>query len=655
LARLHLWRGASRPEDGVVTEEPAADRALGASEARYRARYRVVAETADEGIWAVTLTGETLYANARTSELLGLGEGWPRDLGALERVDPRAAAELRRRLAVRHARGPERYEITYAHPDGRERCLRVSAAPLRQADDGVEGSLGMISDITAVREAEQELREAALRDSLTGLPNRPLLTDRLTHALARPGSVTSVLLIDLDDFKLVNDSRGHDVGDQLLVAVAARLTATARPHDTVARFGGDEFVVVCEQASGSQAAALAEQVVEVLGEPFDIAGATVHAAASVGVATAVGSATSSSDLLRYADAAMYRAKAAGRGRVRVFDPTLAADVEDEYALAADLRVALARDDLDVHYQPVVDLASGAVVGLEALARWRHLARGPVPPTRFVAVAERCGLAAALDRWVLRRALHDMARLRASGVVPPATSLAVNLSASNFGDPALDGDLRQWVQRAGLRPEQISLEITETAIMADSAVAVAVLGRLRQQGFRIAVDDFGTGYSSLAYLRDLPITTLKIDRSFIAEITGDAGALAIVATILELAGAVGVDVVAEGVETAEQAALLRTLGCGSAQGWWWSRAVPADDLARVAWAGPAAGPAEDGGQPAPGPAALEPALARLLELQAAGASLGTIAEALDREEHRTPSGHRWHVRAVASALRDLARP
>jgi EAL domain-containing protein (putative c-di-GMP-specific phosphodiesterase class I) len=259
--------------------------------------------------------------------------------------------------------------------------------------------------------------------------------------------------------------------------------------------------------------------------------------------------------------------------------------------------------------------------------------------------------------VLQRALADVGRLRTAGVVPGGTVLAVNLSAADLDGLALDGDLRLWAEQAGLPPEQVSLEITETAIMGDSAVAVALLGRLRQQGFRVAVDDFGTGYSSLAYLRDLPITTLKIDRSFIADITTSAGALAIVATIIELAGAVGVDVVAEGVETAEQAGLLRTLGCTSGQGWWWSRAVSPDDLAQVEWAGPPAAdrPEEDRSAPTRDRTALEPGLARLLELQAAGASLSTIAEALDREQFRTPSGHRWHVRAVASALKDLARP
>ena len=275
-----------------------------------------------------------------------------------------------------------------------------------------------------------------------------------------------------------------------------------------------------------------------LAEPFDVAGAPVHVGACVGVATAGPSTTPATDLLRHADTAMHAAKATGRGRVRVFDPALAEDVEHRSALAADLRTALAEDQLSLHYQPVVRLATGDVVGMEALARWTHPERGPVPPASFVAVAELTGLAGALDRWVVRRALHDAGVLQAARAVPPGAYVAVNLSARTLADGCLDRDLPGWTADAGLLPEQVLLEITETSIMQDTDQAIGVLRALREQGFGVAIDDFGTGYSSLAYLRDLPITTLKVDRSFVADIPTSTDALAIVASIVDLARAVG---------------------------------------------------------------------------------------------------------------------
>jgi EAL domain-containing protein (putative c-di-GMP-specific phosphodiesterase class I) len=283
------------------------------------------------------------------------------------------------------------------------------------------------------------------------------------------------------------------------------------------------------------------------------------------------------DLLRHADTALHAAKTSGRGRVQLFEQTLGEDVEHRYALAADLRAALADEDLRLEFQPIVDLEAGTVIGMEALARWTHPERGVVSPSLFVPVAELTGVSPALDRWVIRRALHEMAVLREAGVVPHDAYLAVNLSACNVIDGFVFDDLLQWTEDSGLPASQLVLEITETAIMQNTDVAVRLLRRLRDQGFRIAMDDFGTGYSSLAYLRDLPISALKIDRSFVADITEQQDALAIVGSIIDLARAVGVDVIAEGVETPEQAALLRRLGCVTAQGWLWSPAVSTREL------------------------------------------------------------------------------
>jgi diguanylate cyclase (GGDEF)-like protein/PAS domain S-box-containing protein len=557
-----------------ITDEVQDYESLQASEEMFRA----IADTSGDGIWAVSATAGTLYANNRMAAILGVPLEHTYDLDLMSAQHPQLAALVHGRLLTRGARGPERYEVAYAHPDGYERRLSVSAVPLRAEDGTHDGSLAVVSDVTEVRRAEQELSAAALEDGLTRLPNRSLLVDRLTHALARAEHSTAVLLVDLDHFSMINDSRGHGVGDQLLVEVGARLLAAVPGHQTVARFGGDEFVVVCEDTDETRAHAIAGDLLQALSEPFHIDGAPVHVAASIGVAVAPTSpAKSATDVLRHADTALHAAKRAGRGRVQGFDQALAADVEHRYALSADLRAALADDTLRLEYQPIVDLRWGVVVGVEALARWTHPARGPVAPADFVTVAELTGLAPELDRWVIQRALRDMAALRAAGVVPDDAYVAVNLSACNLTDSFMFDDLLTWTEASGVPATQVVLEITETAIMRNTNVAVRLLRRLRDQGFRVAMDDFGTGYSSLAYLRDLPISALKIDRSFVADITDQQDALAIVASIVDLARAVGVTVIAEGVETTEQAACLQRLGCVNAQGWLWSPAVPLPEL------------------------------------------------------------------------------
>jgi diguanylate cyclase (GGDEF)-like protein len=495
-----------------------------------------------------------------------------------------------------------------------------------------------------------------LQDSLTRQPNRTDLIDRLTYALETAQHSTAVLLVDLDHFRMVNASRGHHVGDQLLAGVDARLRAAVSSRETVTRCGDDEFLVICEDTDEHQADALARYLLNALAEPFLVAGAAVHVTASIGVAVAPAEpAVPATDLLRHADTAVHAGKRAGRGRVHVFEQTLGEDLEHRYALAADLRAALADEALHLEYQPIVDLRSGIVVGMEALARWTHAERGPVSPSTFVTVAELSGLAPELDRWVIRRALRDMACLRTAGVVPDDTYLAVNLSAANLTDTFVFDHLLSWTEESGLPANQLVLEITETAIMQSTDLAVRLLRRLRQQGFRVAMDDFGTGYSSLAYLRDLPISALKIDRSFVADITDQRDALAIVAWIVDLARAVGVTVVAEGVETAEQVALLQRLGCVTAQGWLWGPSVPLTALldgreftSPLATADEATAPdltARRGKRDV----SVAHGLRRLIELHQEGASVTAIAATLNAEGFRTPAGVRWQSTSVARVL------
>jgi len=327
--------------------------------------------------------------------------------------------------------------------------------------------------------------------------------------------------------------------------------------------------VLCEDVDEQTAVRLAEDLLAALDVPFRLAVGEARLTASIGAATSpVGSVD---ELLGHADAAMQAAKAAGRHRVRSFDTHLAADA-DRHVLGADLRRALERDELTLHHQPVIDLRTGRVVGTEALARWSHPVHGPVAPDRFIAVAEQLGLAPELDRWALRRALEEARELRAEGAMSAGSYVAVNVSAYTLCDPTLDAWITRTVRDAGFAPHDVLLEVTESAVMTDAPTAIGVLTRLREHGFAIAVDDFGTGHSSLAYLRNLPLTMLKMDRSFVAEIATDASALAIATSIVELARAVGLTVVAEGVETVEHAELLHAVGCDAAQGWLWSPAL-----------------------------------------------------------------------------------
>jgi diguanylate cyclase (GGDEF)-like protein/PAS domain S-box-containing protein len=635
-----------------VTDRVLAEQALRESEARYRA----IADTAAEGILSISPSGEVLYANDRLVEILGLDDTQLAGRSIADLIEDQALQRFRRMLAGRDERGTERYEIDFVHPDGRTRWLSVAAAALRDENGAFQASLSMVSDITEARRSEEELRHAALHDTLTGLPNRALLIDRLEHALARDSAQTAVLYIDLDQFKLVNDARGHGVGDDVLMTVASRLAEAVRPSDTVARFGGDEFVLLLEDADSSDAAAFAHELLASLKQPISHASGTLHLGASIGIAT--GPSGSASDLLRNADNAMYAAKAAGRGRVRVFDRALGEETELGHALAAELVAALTNDELTLAYQPVVDLASGLVLGMEALARWTSPTYGEVPPARFVATAEMSGMALELDRWVVRTALAEAQQLRAAGVVPLEAYIAVNLSARSLVDGSLEEAITETAERVGLPPELVVLEITESAIMEDTATAIAILARLRARGFGIAIDDFGTGYSSLSYLRDLPISILKIDRSFVAGITEDRDALAIAASIVDLARAVGVSVIAEGIETSDQAALLKQLGCSAGQGWLWCRALPPSQIPAAGWTGPC--------EPVPelGPAPSVPAghvvrrehgIDRLLAMHQQGASLATIASALNREGYRTPTGQRWHSATVARAITRSAYP
>jgi diguanylate cyclase (GGDEF)-like protein len=429
---------------------------------------------------------------------------------------------------------------------------------------------------------ETRLEHQALHDSLTGLPNRTLLLDRLEHALARSrrtDRAVAVLFVDLDRFKVINDSLGHAAGDDLLQQVGKRYAAAVPASDTVGRFGGDEFVVLCEDMEGEAGAVdMAERLAAVMEQPFMLtdAGAEVVVSCSIGIALAHGRAVSSDALVRDADAAMYRAKDEGRNRYALFEPQLHRRMVRRLELERDLRLGLARDELRVAYQPIVRLADGRITGIEALVRWERPGHGLVGAADFVPLAEETGLIVPVGAWVLRAACEQVVAW--DRAVDPL-GLSVNLSARQLADPSLVGMVEQTLRETGMAPDRLCLEVTESALASDADTAVVALAALKELGVRLAIDDFGTGYATLDYVRRFSMADeLKIDRSFVAGLTDvhvpDA---AIVSASIVLANALGFDTVAEGVENAEQLAVLRRLGCQYAQGYWFSRPVAAEDL------------------------------------------------------------------------------
>jgi diguanylate cyclase (GGDEF)-like protein/PAS domain S-box-containing protein len=429
---------------------------------------------------------------------------------------------------------------------------------------------------------ESRLEHQALHDSLTGLPNRTLLLDRLEHALARAerdSRAVAVLFIDLDSFKVVNDSLGHAAGDELLGHVAERLAAAVPATDTVGRFGGDEFVVLCEDIEGeADAVQMAERLAAAMQRPFAlaVAGAEVVVRCSIGIALTEGREVNADALVRDADAAMYRAKDEGRNRYALFEPQLHSRMLSRLQLEHAIHQGLARDELRVAYQPIVRLADGRIVGVEALVRWERPGHGLVGAVDFVPVAEETGLIVAMGAWVLRAACEQIVAWDA--VVDPL-NLSVNLSARQLADPSLVATVERTLEETGLAPSRLCLEVTESALASDADSAVVALAALKELGVRLAIDDFGTGYATLDYVRRFSMADeLKIDRSFVAGLTDihvpDA---AIVSASIVLANALGFDTVAEGVESPEQLAVLRRLGCQYAQGYWFSRPVPADEL------------------------------------------------------------------------------
>jgi diguanylate cyclase (GGDEF)-like protein len=434
------------------------------------------------------------------------------------------------------------------------------------------------TDVTSRVEAEQASAWQARHDHLTDLPNRAHLHDLITTELRRPdrGAVT-VLFLDVDGFKDVNDTLGHEVGDHLLRELATRLCSRTRAEDTVGRLGGDEFVVLCRDCDVDGALALAERFQSTFDEPFRLGVRTTRLTVSIGVATAAGNDrhVRSTDLVRDADLAMYAAKGAGRNRVRVFSPDLRSAVEQKVLVAAELREAIDAGQLVLHYQPVLHLTTGEVTGVEALVRWQHPERGLLMPCDFIPLAEQNGIVVPLTRWVLGEATRQTAAWLDAGLT---LVTAVNISAAHFGTGSLVADVHDALAAAGLAPERLVLELTETSVAEDPLRAAAQFAQLRISGVEVSIDDFGSGFSSLSQLVSIPAGVLKLDRSLLAgTATRRSESAAAIAAVVGLAQACGMRSLAEGVETADQLDLVRQLGCTHAQGFHIARPMPAADL------------------------------------------------------------------------------
>jgi len=441
---------------------------------------------------------------------------------------------------------------------------------------------GSQTDVTDRRQFEQQLVHDALHDVLTGLPNRALFVDRLGHALNRarrnPAYHFAVLFLDLDRFKMINDGLGHAIGDQLLITIAHRLEDCLRPGDTAARLGGDEFTILLDDVQDEQIVhEIADRAQQALSASIQLGDQDVFTTASIGILLSSGDYESATDMIRDADTAMYRAKLAGKACAMLFDPAMHIQIMSDLHLEADLRGAIEREELRIHYQPIVALETGQIAGIEALVRWQHPQRGLLLPAEFLDVAEESGLIVPLSWWVLHQACRQLRTWQQQ--IPGAESLwvSVNLSAKQLAQPNVVNLICDILAATGLASHSLKLEITEHTLVEHGEITTRVANQIREIGIQLCIDDFGTGYSSLSYLHQLPVDVLKIDRSFISQMGQGGDRNEIVRTILGLARTLGMKAVAEGTETIQQADELRRLACDFSQGWLFSKALSALDL------------------------------------------------------------------------------
>ena len=581
----------SREEDGTlhwqgvlhnVTRRKWAEERLRQSEARHLA----VLDTAFDAIVTMTPDGLVESFNKEAESIFGYAAseivGAPVTRLMPEKFKEAHRAGLRRYLqtATSQVMGRRRVELAGRRKNGEEFPLELSLAEVRDEENILFTSI--IRDITERKEAEERLRYQAFHDSLTDLPNRNLFLDRLRQGLLRTERgerIVAVLFMDLDNFKVVNDSLGHEVGDRLLVAVSERLRRNClRQEDTLSRFGGDEFTILLDSTTRvSDVVRVAERIAKEFRTPFSLDGREVFVSVSIGIAVGFSSRNSPQELLRNADVAMYRAKQEGKGNYQVFDPSMHNAALKRLHLENDLRRAMERKELRVHYQPKVMLESEEIVGVEALVRWEHPQHGLVFPEEFIPLAEETGLIVPLGEWVLQEACRQTKEWQDRYLSYATLEVSVNLSPRQFHQPDLVGNVARILKETELASHTLGLEVTETAVAHDPDSARDTLHKLKDLGIQIEVDDFGTGYSSLSRLRHLPIDVLKIDRSFVSSLETDAEVEPVISAITNLSAGLGLRAVAEGVETPEQARHLEALGCKVAQGYFFSKPLPGEAL------------------------------------------------------------------------------
>ena len=547
--------------------------------------FRVAFDYSAIGMALVFNTGHWHRLNRSLCELLGYSEAelLARDFQDFVHPDDRLTFMAKLEQLLRNKIATYQTEMRCVHKDGSVVWVMWSVSQALVEDTETVHLIYQLQSITDRKEAETRLQHEALHDTLTGLPNRALMIDHLKLTIARAKRRQdlkfAVLFLDLDRFKLVNDSLGHLAGDQLLVGFARRLESCLRPGDTIARVGGDEFTILLEDLSdGGEAVTVAERIHQELKLPFNLGGRDIFATVSIGIAPGSLAYNQPDEILRDADTAMYRSKSLGRARHEMFDAEMHARSTDLLRMETDLRRASEHNEFFINYQPIVALDDFHVCGFEALVRWQHPERGLISPQDFIPVAEEGGQILQIGQWVLRQACYQAKRWQEKFPADESLYMTVNLSAKQFAQPDLLDQVSSILEETGLDPNFLKLEITESVLMDDFDSAAAMLFKLRALGVRLSIDDFGTGYSSLTYLHRFPIDTLKIDRSFVSVLDKDH--LEIVRTILNLAENLEMDVVAEGVETQDQMSLLRNLNCQSGQGYFFSRPMTVDEAERV---------------------------------------------------------------------------
>jgi len=543
--------------------------------AQSEARFRSLVQNASDVVLVLTAEQTISYVTPSVLGLLGhdVEDVLGRPFGRLVHAKDRAVLSAFVRDLENDATGGSRsVEFRVKHRDGR--WITVEALAAHPRDGSELGLILTMRDTTERKKFEEQLTHQAFHDALTGLPNRALFHDRLSHALTRrsdDASTVAILFLDLDDFKTINDSLGHDAGDEILIEVADRLQSCLRSSDTPARLGGDEFAVLLEGISDvSEAVEAGQRIISSLARPLRLRGREVSTTASIGISVGLPHFSDAQELVRDADTAMYAAKARARGSIEVFQELMHEIAHDRLALKTDLEGALSRGEFVVHYQPTVDLASGEFTGFEALVRWQHPERGLVPPLEFIPLCEETGLIVPLGAFVLGSACRQARIWQEAFPREQVRSISVNVSVKQLESPDFLDEVRAALKSSGLRPDSLVLEITEGVLLRETDEIAARLRELKQLGVQLAIDDFGTGYSSLSYLQTLPLDVLKIDKRFVDNVAAGSNNAALASAIIAIGQALGMQTVAEGIEREDQAVTLRRLHCEIGQGYMFAR-------------------------------------------------------------------------------------